>query len=80
MLILVYIGLLHRQLCQWSQNQPHQESDIPPLDANELYDTLQSREEEEEEEEEEEQEYIEMTSLKPDVQMNWKSAYRTLEV
>ena len=43
MLILVYIGLLHRQLCQWSQNQPYQESDIPPLDANELYDTLQGR-------------------------------------
>ena len=36
MLILVYIGLLHRQLCQWSQNQPQ-------LDANELYDTLQGR-------------------------------------
>ena len=47
------------------------------LDANELYDTLQSREEEEEEEEEQ---YIEMTSLRQDVQVNWKSAYRTLEV
>ena len=45
------------------------------LDANELYDTLQSREEEEEEEQ-----YIEMTSLRQDVQVNWKSAYRTLEV
>ena len=43
------------------------------LDAKELYDTLQSREEEEEQ-------YIEMTSLRQDVQVNWKSAYRTLEV
>ena len=60
--------------------QPYQESDIP-LDANELYDILQPREkEEEEEEEEEEQEYIEMTSLRQDIQMNWNSAYRKLEV
>ena len=48
--------------------QPYQESDIP-LDA------LQPREKEEEE-----QEYIEMTSLRQDIQVNWNSAYRKLEV
>ena len=56
--------------------QPHQESDIHvPYDANEWYDTLQPREKEEEEEEE----YIEMTSLRQEVEVNWNSAYRTLE-
>ena len=50
-------------------------SDIP-LETNGLYDILQPREKEEEEE----QEYIEMMSLTQDIQVNWNSAYRKLEM
>ena len=53
-------------------------SDIP-LEARELYDILQPREKEEEEEEEE-QEYIKMSRQTQDIQVNWNSAYRKLEV